>query len=239
VHAEAQKEAAAMKLQDVMTTPVASVPPDRSLRTVAKELAERHISGMPVVDGDGEVVGVISAADLVSREAGAAPRRTLLGRFSRRGEPDATARRRTELVSEAMTTPAITMAPDRSVASAARTMLARGIHRIPVVEQGKLVGIVTGTDLVRAFARPADLVSFAVRSQIRYRLALAHDPGPVEVVIDEDGLTLRGTVIRRSTVAGLIEAAADVPGAVDVHSELGWLEDDSRPAGATERRASI
>jgi CBS domain-containing protein len=217
-----------MKLEEVMTADVATVPPDATLRGVAKELAERRISGMPVVSGDGEVVGVISAADLIAKEAGAVqPRRTLLGRLSRR-PPDAAVKRRAHLVSEAMTSPAITMEPYRSVASAARTMLERGIHRIPVVQQGKLVGIVTRADLIRAFARPADLVVFEVRSQIRYRLALADDPGPVEVRCDDYGVTLRGSVIRRSTVGGLVETAATVPGVIDVCSELDWLEDDTR-----------
>jgi CBS domain-containing protein len=219
-----------MELEDAMTTEVATVSPETSLKALAEDLAHRHISGMPVVTDDGEVVGVISEADLIVKEAGGMPTdRTLGARLFRRSKPDATVKRRARRVSDAMTSPAITIEPYRTVASAARTMLEHKIHRIPVVERGKLVGIITRADLIRGFARPGEVVLDDVRSEIRYRLALADDPGPVEVCSEADGVTLRGMVIRRSSIEGLVEAAAAVPGVIDVHAELEWRDDDSKP----------
>ena len=122
-----------MQVQDVMTTPAITVRGDATLHDVAEILAAQRISGLPVLDRDGALVGVISEADIIRKEASpASPART---------------------AGEAMTTPPLTIEPWRAVTEAARHMLRKHVNRLPVVFDGELVGIVTRADLVRAFVR--------------------------------------------------------------------------------------
>ena len=127
-----------------------------------------------------------------------------------------------------MTVPAITMEPYRSVAAAAETMTEHRIHRIPVTH-GKLIGVVSSGDLVRAFARPDDEVAAEVRDEVRYRLDVIGDSRQVDVSFDDGRVTLVDTVALRSTADSLIEVAGAVPGVLDVRSKVAWLRDDSKP----------
>jgi CBS domain-containing protein len=213
-----------MKLQDLMSTDVVTVRPDTPIKTVARTLAAHRVSGVPVVTKGGEVVGVISESDLIVREA--LPASARRSRIFRRGSRPGDSGHR--VASDAMTTPAVVLQPYRSVQSAAQAMLDHDIHRIPIVRRGQLVGIVTAGDLVRAFARPDDVIAADVRDEVRHRLDLIGDRGRVRVDTDTDGIHLRGTIMRRSTARDLVEVAGAVPGVLDVHSELAWLEDDSR-----------
>ena len=140
-----------------MTTEVGTVGPDASLKEVARTLVQRGISGMPVVSDAGEVLGVISEADLLAKEADEHPEgEGVLGRLLAR-KPSTACKYTAQVASEAMTAPAITTTPDRQVADAAATMLEKRVNRLPVLgARGQLVGIVTRADLVRAFARDDD-----------------------------------------------------------------------------------
>ena len=131
----------AMLVEDVMTREVAAVPPGEPLAEVARLMVEHRVSGLPVVAGDGTVLGVVSEADLLEKG------RWLLDRL------DVTQRLVFEVrvAGEAMSSPAVTIRPDCSLATAAREMFAHDVNRLPVVEDGELVGIVTRSDLVRGF----------------------------------------------------------------------------------------
>ena len=144
-----------MKVKDAMTADVVTVQPGTSLKDAARTLVERRVSGLPVVDAVGELVGIISEGDILFRERGVVeniggPLAWLISprQFQDLEKLDA------RVVGEAMTTPAITIGPERPVTAAAALMIDRGVNRLPVVDQrGALVGIVTRADLVRAFAR--------------------------------------------------------------------------------------
>ena len=141
-----------MLVEDVMTREVISVAPSVSLRDAAALLVARRISGMPVVD-DSRVVGVISKRDVLFKEQRPLEaegwRARLVEPFFSRASSKLDAR----VVSEAMTAPAVTIGPTATVALAARRMLEEGVNRLPVVANGVLVGLVTSSDLVRAFVR--------------------------------------------------------------------------------------
>lgn len=215
---------------------VASVRPDTPLKAVAKQLVERRISGMPVVNEDGEVLGVISEADLLVKEGGVAPRRPgLLAWLLDPLDPEAQIKLEARVAGEAMTSPAITIAPIRSIAAAAQEMLERGINRLPVVRNGRLVGIVSRADLVRAFARSDKQIAGEVRDQVEYLLALEDDFSDVDVSVEGGEATLGGRVRRRSTTEAVTGLVAKVPGIVGVRSELTWVEDDSKPRRAPVR----
>jgi CBS domain-containing protein len=213
-----------------MTRNVVTVRVETPLKLVAEQLVQHAISGMPVVDEAGEVVGVISEADLIVKESGARP--TPAGRIASLLNPtDAAAQSKLDarIAGEAMTAPPITIAPFQSTAAAAEEMLRAGINRLPVVRNGQLVGIVTRADLVRAFARSDEQVAREVRAQAEYFLHLAEDFSQVEVHSSGGEVKLTGRVRRRENAEELPRYLARVPGVVGVVSELTWLEDNSRP----------
>jgi CBS domain-containing protein len=180
-----------------------------------------------VVNDDGEVVGVLSEADLLVKEGGVTPRRP--GQVSwllDSSDPKEQLELEARVAGDAMTTPAITIAPYRSTAAAAREMLEHGINRLPVVRNGRLVGLVSRADLVRAFARSDEQVAAEVRRHIEYFLALEDDPSQIDVTVEEGELTLTGTLRRGSTAEALPAFVERVPGIVGVRSDLGWIEDE-------------
>jgi CBS domain-containing protein len=141
-----------MKVSVVMTENVFTVTPHTPLKVVATRMLEYGISGMPVVD-DGRVVGVVSETDILFKQRTAPPREGLVDWLAHYAEDPPRAKLDARTAGEAMTTPAVTIAPSRSVSDAAALMLDLGIDRLPVVSSGLLAGIVTRADLVRAFSR--------------------------------------------------------------------------------------
>jgi CBS domain-containing protein len=138
----------------VMTTGVLTVRPSASFHEIVTLLLDYEISGLPVVDADGLLVGIVSEADLISKEAygeAAGRRRHLkLLRDHLHGNDTgwvhkAAARNAREL----MTSPVRTVSPDDSLAAAARIMLTEGVKRLPVVRDGRLVGMLARHDLLR------------------------------------------------------------------------------------------
>ena len=213
-----------MKVEALMQRDVVSVTPETCLKEVARLLAARGFSGMPVVTADGTVVGVVSEADIIVKEQGrgtASP--GLLGRLvdAAVGERRFPAR----TAGEAMTTPALTITPGEQVSAAARTMVERRVNRLPVVDGEKLVGIISRGDLVRAFQRTdVEIEREIVEDVLRETLWIPD--GAVEVSVEAGVVDLWGTVETR-TDAEIAEAfVSRVPGVVDVHAVLAWKVDD-------------
>jgi CBS domain-containing protein len=215
-------------VRDVMTSEVLAVRRETPLKEVARLLVERRISGLPVVDDEGQVVGVVSEADLLVKEQGpdAVPRGTLdrfLGESGQARQLRAKAEART--AGEAMTAPAITIDGSRSVHQAAALMIERRVNRLPVVEAGRLVGIVTRADLVRAFVRSDGQLAEAIRKDVLLR-SLWIDPDRFEVDVHDGVVTMRGSVERRSTAAMVVRMVEMVPGVVGVTADVSWSIDD-------------
>jgi CBS domain-containing protein len=117
------------KASDIMTTPVVTTRPDAKLTDVIKLLLRHHISGVPVVDESGKLVGVITEYDIMN--------------FAQSGDAATTT------ASEAMTKEVITVRPDTSCVEIIDLFAQRRIRRVPVVERGRVVGIVSRRDLMR------------------------------------------------------------------------------------------
>ncbi len=216
-----------MRVEHLMTRDVVTVSPETKLKEVAAILADRGISGLPVCDAEGEVVGVVSEADILRKEQGPPPgRSSLLGAVLGRSKAEA-ARLRARTAGEAMTSPAITIHPGSPVAEAARLMVERGINRLPVVRRGELVGIVTRADLVRAFVRTDAEIEREVREDVALR-TLWLDPDRLEVAVRDGEVTLRGDLDTRADAELLERLTARVPGVVAVRSELRWRVDEPR-----------
>jgi CBS domain-containing protein len=140
-----------MKVRDVMTESVFTVAPETPLKTVAKRMLEYGVSGMPVLQEE-RVVGVVSETDSLFKERVAPDRKGFVDWLVHYGDDPPLAKLDARTAGDAMTAPAVTIVPRRTVADAAALMLDLRIDRLPVVDGDQLVGIVTRTDVVRAFA---------------------------------------------------------------------------------------
>lgn len=129
-----------MKVHSLMQSPVTTVGRDMTIGEAIITLADRHISALPVVDGAGRMIGVLSTTDVLEAEA------AVSDHASRDQLFDDTR------VEDLMTSRPLTIAPDADVREAARQMLYGDVHRLFVEEEGCLVGVISRTDVVRAFA---------------------------------------------------------------------------------------
>lgn len=217
-----------MTVREAMTTSVVAVRPATPLKDVARLLVEHRISGLPVVDDDGAVLGVVSEADFLMKEQGAeaVPHRPLARIF---GESQASRSQQAKVdaltAGEAMTAPAVTIEPGRRIIEAAAIMTTRRLNRLPVVENGRLVGIVTRADLVRAYVSSDEELVRTIREEVLLR-TLWLDPVPFDVRVVDGVAAIRGRVERRSTAEMIERAVALVPGIVDVNAAIEWSLDD-------------
>src|SRR4051812_6842682 len=126
-----------LNVRDLMTPEVVTVRPTTPIKDAARSLVEHRISGVPVVDDDGHVIGVVSEGDLIVKEQGtdSVERRPLARIFGDSASTRAQLVKALALTAgDAMTAPAITIAPDASVAEAAAIMTRSRINRLPVVD---------------------------------------------------------------------------------------------------------
>lgn len=216
-----------MKVKELMTTEVRTVTPETPLKEVASILAGGGISGLPVCDGDGRVVGVVSEADILYKEQARRRRRSgPFAWFTDAAAYDAVVKGAARSAGETMSEPPVTIGPERSVAEAARLMIERGVNRLPVVRGEELVGIVTRADLVRAFTRSDGEIAAEIREEILKR-ALWIEPETISVEVADGEVTLAGQLEGRSDAELLRTLVGRVPGVVAVHSEVGWRVDDT------------
>ena len=224
-----------MKVGDVMTRGVATVRPETPLKVVAALMVDRGISGVPVVDADKAVIGVVSEADFVIKERGVVGgRKRLLARLfggSRQARAEL-AKIEATTAGEAMTSPALTVESTDTLQSAAEQMASRRVNRLPVVEGGRLVGIVTRADVVRAYVRPDAELERLVRDEVFARTAVSLEPDVLEVFVKGGVVRLEGRVDRRSLAETIVEVTHGLGGIVGVESNLTWEMDDvDQPAG--------
>lgn len=210
-----------MKVREVMTTDVVTVREDTPLKEAARLLAGRGISGLPVVDAAGAVLGVLSEADILVKEGGDRERHGgLLGWLLEPGEPWLDDKLTARTAGEAMTAPALTIEPDRSVRDAAVTMLEEGVNRLPVVDPGGLLlGLVSRGDLVRAFARSDEEIRTEIETEV-LRRTLWLSPGDVRVSVEDGVVTLQGAVDTEADAELLPTFVRRVPGVVAVTADI-------------------
>jgi CBS domain-containing protein len=217
----------------VMTKDPISVEPAATVKDIAHIFLERDIRCVPVVDIGDILVGVVSEADLISREGYPTLRSYRLIELIN----DALTERRHHwaeraegiTAGEIMTSDVVTCRPDEPVAIVTRRMLRREVRTLPVVENGRLVGVLSRHDLLRLFDRPD--------SEIRERIGqVLTDPlwAPAEHSAEfsvRDGVvTLNGSARYDRDVKVLGTVVRQVPGVIEVLNRMSWRESDPKPA---------
>ncbi len=144
-----------MKVRDIMTSPAVSVGPDADVRTIARLLVENDIDGLPVADSSGKVLGMVTEGDLIVRNANLHFPRFLQIMDARiflenpRHFEEETRKMLGATARDLMSSPAIVVSADDEMEKAATLMVEKHVHGLPVVEGGRLMGMITRSDLVR------------------------------------------------------------------------------------------
>lgn len=212
-----------MKVRDVMSKVVITTTADTPLKDAALHLAREGVSGLPVVDVDGAVIGVFSEADVIAKEGNEHKAGGFLAWFLDPGDPWLDERMAARTVGEAMSSPAIVITPGTSVSDAATLMIEDGVNRLPVVDGGKLVGLVTRADLVRAFVRSDAEVRHEIEEDVIERI-LWLDRDMLRVTVEDGCVTLEGKVPTKTDLELVPSFIKHVPGVVAVESKLTSVE---------------
>ena len=206
-----------MHVSDVMTRQVVVVRPDTPMIDVARVLLEQRIGAVPVLD-EGVVVGIVARSDLLAFDE----------------DPD----RGLRTAADVMSKDVMVLHEAMSVAVAARALARRGVKRAPVLRTGKLVGIVSESDLLRSYARAdADLV-IDVERVLRAPAVGAHLE-PIGFSVAGGIVTLSGAVRGEPDRAFAVRLVRSIQGVADVDDRL-TLAEDAVDAGLTgARRGAI
>jgi CBS domain-containing protein len=210
-------------VKDVMSTHVFAVRENATFKDIAARLREQRVSAFPVLDRENKVIGVVSEADLLTKEAlDSEPPGEFHGMTHHREQAKAVALTAADL----MTKPAVTVSPDEPVAHAARLMYSRRVKRLPVTsEDGKLIGIVTRSDVLSVYSRPdADIYEEITQDLIPDTFLC--DPASFTVTVKDGIVTIEGDPETTAAGRDITEAARHVEGVVAVRDRLTYL-----PAG--------
>ncbi len=206
-------------VEDVMTKHVVAVRLNATYKEIAARLRELRVSAFPVLDDDDKVIGVVSEADLLAKEALEYGVPGLMGGLLHGRE-----RAKAAGVSavDLMTRPAVTIGPREPVSRAARLMYSRKVKRLPVVDDhGRLIGIVSRVDLLSAFSRPDAEIRHAIIENVIVGSVLT-DPARFTVTVKDGVVTVEGTPENPSVGRDMIEEIRHVEGVVAVRDRLSY-----------------
>lgn len=216
-----------MKVREIMTTGVITVEEDALFKEIAEALMEHDIGGAPVVDTAGQIVGIVTDGDLLEKEAFPRHdrhRRARLAAFIA-GESAHERKAAGLRARDIMTAPPVIVGPDEPVHAAARLMVTGRVHRLPVVEHGRLVGIVSRHDVLRVFAQRDEELTHSVEAFLARSMYVP--PQHVIHVSVVDGIVmLRGTVEYASDATVAEALVRTVDGVVEVDNGLGHRFED-------------
>ncbi|KRD19468.1 MULTISPECIES: CBS domain-containing protein [unclassified Streptomyces] len=204
-------------VSDVMTHTVAAIGRGAAFKEIVQLMQDWKVSALPVIEGEGRVVGVVSEADLLPKEEfrdSDPDRYTQLRRLSDLAKAGAVT------AGELMTSPALTVRPDTTLAQAARTMARARIKRLPVVDDvGLLQGVVSRSDLLKVFLRADDEIADEVRREVVSYLFPTPD-SCVRVEVLDGVVNLAGQVRDTALVPVAARLVRAVEGVVDVAFDL-------------------
>ncbi|GLP64673.1 hypothetical protein TUSST3_12920 [Streptomyces sp. TUS-ST3] len=214
-------------VSDVMTRTVAAVDRTATFKEIVRLMQDRQVSALPVIEGEGRVVGIVSEADLLPKEEfrdSDPDRYTQLRRLADLAKAGAVT------AEELMTSPVLTTRPDDTLAQAARTMAHARVKRLPVVdEQGVLEGVVSRSDLLKVFLRDDEEIAEEVRREVVSYL-FPTPSSTVRVEVHDGAVTLVGRIRDASLVPVAARLVRAVEGVVNVDFELEGREDTTHSA---------
>jgi len=227
-----------MKAEVVMTRNVISIDPDATVLQAARLMLQQHISGLPVIDKDGNLVGVLSEGDFLRRRETKTERRRsrwlefLMGPGRIAAEYSHSHGNK---VSEVMTTDVQTVEQDTALEDIVELMERRRIKRVPVVCGGQVVGIITRSNLMHAMvslarvAQPADKDDATIRERLLAEMQkeLWAPTAMTNVVVRDGVVELWGVIIDERQRQALKVAAENIPGVKTVKDHMVWVEPGS------------
>jgi CBS domain-containing protein len=223
-----------MRAHQIMTKNVITIGPDASILDAAKLMLEHHISGLPVVDKYGKLIGIVSEGDFLRRsEIGTQRKRPRWLQFLIGSDREANeyVRQSGRKVREVMTADPLTVTEETSLEDLVRSMEKHDVKRLPVIRNERLVGIVTRANLLQAVASLARDVPdpTADDDHIRERVTLAIDqthwrPIGLQVMVREGVVHLHGIVVNDSSRQATIVAAENAAGVKEVHDHLCFVD---------------
>lgn len=206
-------------VKNVMTTNVVAVRKSASFKEMAASLREHRVSAFPVLDDEGKVIGVVSEADLLTREA---------LEFGTPGKVSSMLHHREQAkaagitAEDLMTKPPATIGPGEFVSHAARLMYARRVKRLPVVDaDGRLVGIVSRADVLSVYARPDTDIRQDILEKVILDTVLM-DPERFTVTVEDGVVAMQGMPETASVGHDMIEEIRHVEGVVTVCDRLSY-----------------
>ncbi|MFF0835547.1 MULTISPECIES: CBS domain-containing protein [unclassified Streptomyces] len=204
-------------VSDVMTHTVAAVGRRAPFKEIVEMMQDWRVSALPVIEGEGRVVGVVSEADLLPTEE---LRDDPAEEYTRLRRPADMAKAGALSAGDLMTEPAVTVRADATLAEAARTMARTGVKRLPVVDElGLLQGVVSRADLLKVFLRGDEEIAEQVRREIVSYL-FPPPSSSLHVVVEDGVVTLVGRVRDRALVPVAARLIRAVEGVVDVRFDL-------------------
>jgi CBS-domain-containing membrane protein len=207
-------------VKDVMTTRVVWVKESAPYRGMAAVLRKQRVSAFPVLDDDGKVIGVVSEADMLAKEAlGSEPEGMpgMIAGLLRRREYE---KARGTTAGDLMTSPAVTVTPDDTIERAAQVMYTRKVKRLPVVDAaGHLVGIISRADVLSVFERPDKEIRGDILDQV-FRHDLSTDPDPFTITVKDGIVTIGGLVETSEFGHEIVQRIRHVQGVVAVRDRL-------------------
>ena len=205
-------------VKDVMSALPVCVSESTSFREIVARLRECRVSAFPVLDADGKVIGVVSEADLLVKEAVADEPNVAWGLLAGIVHHAARAKAGGVTAADLMTSPAVTVGPGETVERAARLMYDRKIKRLPVVDPaGRPIGIISRTDVLAVFDRTDAEIREEIMSQV---ITGRSEPSWYSVIVKDGMVTLEGTPETVAIGRGLIRRARHVQGVVAVRDRL-------------------
>jgi CBS domain-containing protein len=195
---------------DLMTTDVIAVSRGTGLRDAARLMFRNRVSGLPIVDDTGALVGIITEADFLKLE--------VERQEGTRGQGDT--------VGDVMSRGVVTVPPNVEIYEAAKIMAVQEVKRLPVVdEDNRLLGVISRSDIVSIFTRPDDVIEDEIREDL-IRRVLFIDPDEIQVGVANGVVTLSGEMATRNEASMLEELTNRLDGVLRVESKLTWAEGD-------------
>lgn len=219
-----------MSVDELMTRPVVVVRTEETFGAMANLLRRHRISGLPVIDDDERLVGLVSESDLLRPLVRAERWRVFEGGTPVR-KPVRESRATAQTAGGLMSQPAIVTTPGASTHDALQLMRRRGVRRLPVVDGGRrVVGIVTRTDLLQPYACTDQELREELFDEVLRPLGV--DPGQIRLDVEEGNVSMAGTLEGPELIRQVEEAVRDTPGVVFVESRLhGRHRRHPRPEG--------